>query len=143
VEIGTDLLERRCAREGGVLHPGAERRSQRYPCSAVLAIASRRDMPERHVTDLVHHGPGEDGGAVPEPWEADSSAAARMGGMLAQRAATNEALGVLQIQRRCSIAQARLRLRSSEGLDGQAAEVARVAADVDAAAQGRSDPDWV
>ncbi len=60
--------------------------------------------------------------------------AARMVTALSRRTALEEAVGVLRCWHDCGTAQARLDLVDDE--------VARVAAVVDADADGRADPDW-
>lgn len=58
------------------------------------------------------------------------------------RAAADEAVGVLRSWQQCGTAQARRLLRERGVVDSQSAEVARVAALVDADAQPADDPDW-
>lgn len=58
-----------------------------------------------------------------------------------QRAARNEAVGILQAWQACGRQQARDDLDDAHGLAGPDAEARRVIAVVDAAADGRADPD--
>jgi hypothetical protein len=68
-------------------------------------------------------------------------AARRLLERTAQRAALNEAVGILQAWQACGRQQARDDLDHAHGLAGQDAEARRVIAVVDAAADGRADPD--
>jgi hypothetical protein len=79
----------------------------------------------------------------PDP-DADSHASAgrRLLDSLAVRAAVNEAVGVLQGWQGCDAAQARDELTGGTGVSGLGAEAARVAAAVDAQADGTADPDY-
>jgi hypothetical protein len=79
----------------------------------------------------------------PDPG-ADSLAAAgrRLLDSLAGRAAVNEAVGVLRGWQGCDAAQARDDLTGDTGAAGLGAGAARVAAAVDARADGTADPDY-
>jgi hypothetical protein len=66
----------------------------------------------------------------------------RLTSSLARRAALDEAVGALSCWEHCDATQARRDIVAPEHLDDQDAEVARVAAIVDARAEGRGDPDW-
>jgi hypothetical protein len=68
--------------------------------------------------------------------------AGRIAHAMADRAAMSEAVGIMRSWHRCDTAQARQNLADNSGADGQDAEAARVAAIVDAQADGRTDPDW-
>jgi hypothetical protein len=68
--------------------------------------------------------------------------AARLAGVVTRRAALEEAVGILSCWQRCDTGQARQNLVESGDLVGQDAEVARMAAVVDARADGRADPDY-
>jgi hypothetical protein len=71
-----------------------------------------------------------------------SAVVRRVTSSLARRAARDEAVGVLSCWQHCDATQARRDLVARERLDDQDAEVARVAAIVNARADGRGDPDW-
>lgn len=66
----------------------------------------------------------------------------RLTSSLARRAALEEAVGALSCWEHCDATQARQDLVAPGHLDDQDAEVARVAAIVDARADGHGDPDW-
>jgi hypothetical protein len=68
--------------------------------------------------------------------------AARLVGAVTRRAALDEAVGILSCWQRCDTRQARQNLAELGNLVGQDAEVARMAAVVDARADGRADPDY-
>jgi hypothetical protein len=78
----------------------------------------------------------------PDP-DADSLAAAgRLLDSLTGRAAVDEAVGVLRGWQGCDAARARDELTEDTGAAGLGAEAARVAAAVDARADGTADPDY-
>ncbi|MEV6828238.1 hypothetical protein [Amycolatopsis sp. NPDC051102] len=79
--------------------------------------------------------PDPDAGSLP-------AAGRRLLDSLARRAAVDEAIGVLQGWQGCDAAQARDELTEDTGEAGLAAEAARVAAAVDARADGTADPDY-
>jgi hypothetical protein len=56
--------------------------------------------------------------------------------------ALDEAVGIRGAWQGCDTGQARENLLADEGFAGQHAEAARIAAIVDAQAEGRTDPDW-
>jgi hypothetical protein len=60
---------------------------------------------------------------------------------LRRRAELNNGVGIMQIWNECGRQQARADLVAEHGQAGQDAEAQRVIAVVDAAADGRSDPD--
>jgi hypothetical protein len=68
--------------------------------------------------------------------------AARLTDALARRTALDEAVGILSCWQRCDSGQARRNMTERGYVDGQDAEVARMAAAVDARADGRADPDY-
>src|SRR4051812_7055153 len=78
----------------------------------------------------------------PDPETAALAAARRFLDSLAGRAAVGEAVGVLQGWRGCDAAQALRDLAGSTGAAGLGVEAARVAALVDARADGTADPDY-
>jgi hypothetical protein len=60
---------------------------------------------------------------------------------LRQRAAVSEAVGILQVWHACGQQQARADLYAEFRASGPSGEAARIIAVVDAAADGRADPD--
>lgn len=78
----------------------------------------------------------------PDPDTASLAAAGRLLDSLAGRAAVGEAVGILQGWRGCDAAQALRDLAGSTGAAGLGVEAARVAALVDARADGTADPDY-
>jgi hypothetical protein len=80
---------------------------------------------------------------VPSDERAEQLAvAARMADAVTRRAALDEAVGILSCWQRCGTGQARRNLVDLGDLVGRDAEVARMAAVVDARADGRADPDY-
>ncbi|ADJ48273.1 hypothetical protein AMES_6448 [Amycolatopsis mediterranei S699] len=71
-----------------------------------------------------------------------AAAGRRLLDSLARRVAVDEAVGVLQGWQGCDAAQARGELTEDAGDVGLGAEAARVAAAVDAQADGTADPDY-
>ncbi|MEV8437843.1 hypothetical protein AB0425_10760 [Actinosynnema sp. NPDC051121] len=69
-------------------------------------------------------------------------AARRIAGSLDRRAALNEAIGAVRAWDGGTAGQARARFRECDGEVQRDAEVARVAAEIDATADRRADPDW-
>ncbi|SES19001.1 hypothetical protein SAMN05216188_12592 [Lentzea xinjiangensis] len=74
-----------------------------------------------------------------DPWR--EAAAQRITERLRLRAGLSEGVGILQVWNDCCQQEARDRLLASHGHGGQDAEAARMIAVVDAAADGRADPD--
>jgi len=69
-------------------------------------------------------------------------AARRIAGSLTRRAALHEAIGVVRGRDGGTAWQADERFRACDGDVQRDAEVARVAAEVEATADPRADPDW-
>lgn len=78
-----------------------------------------------------------------EPSSTDRVASARrITEAVVRRAAVNEGVGVLQCWSGGDSRQARQELYDRHGVGGPEAEAVRVAAVVDADANGRADPEW-
>ncbi|MEU4448561.1 hypothetical protein AB0K14_10025 [Actinosynnema sp. NPDC050801] len=69
-------------------------------------------------------------------------AARRIAGSLDRRAALHEAIGAVRAWDGGTLRQAGARFRACGGETQRDAEVARVAAEVDATADPRADPEW-
>jgi hypothetical protein len=68
--------------------------------------------------------------------------AGRLVHAVVRRATVAEAVGVMRCWQRCDTTQARRTLTENVGCEGQEAEAVRMAAIIDALADGRTDPEW-
>jgi GAF domain-containing protein len=127
------------------LHTVAERFVAAVINPSLTVTTSDRDLSALpSAGEIAHRRRVEDRRGMPSSDERPEQigVARRLVDALARRTALDEAVGILSCWQRCDTVQARHNLVKRGAVVGQDAEVARMAAVVDAQADGRADPDW-